>query len=301
MWDSRDMTLTIALAQLNSTADLEANYALVRDQARRASEAGAAVVVFPEATMCAFGNPLAGVAEPLDGPWAERIRALSAELGITTVHGMFTPGEGSRVRNTLLATGPAVEASYDKIHLYDAFGFAESDAVTAGDSIATFEVGGTVFGLSTCYDVRFPDLYRATTAAGAKVNIVCASWGDGPGKAAQWDALIRARALDTTTFIIACDQADPAASGRPASGPAPLGVGHSAVISPLGRTLAASEPGPSLLVADLDLEGVDAARAALPVLANRRDFDAHGTAAAPAGPPAGPPAGSTADARADRA
>ncbi|WP_372697723.1 carbon-nitrogen hydrolase family protein [Arthrobacter sp. JSM 101049] len=275
--------MTIALAQLNSTADLEANFDLVRDQARRAREAGAAVVVFPEATMCAFGNPLTAVAEPLDGPWANRIRALSAELGIVTVHGMFTPGEGGRVRNTLLATGPGVEASYDKIHLYDAFGFAESDALTAGDSIATFEVQDTVFGLSTCYDVRFPDLYRATTAAGAAVNIVCASWGDGPGKAAQWDALIRARALDTTTFVIACDQADPNASGRPASGTAPLGVGHSAVISPLGQTLAASDPGPSLTIVELDVEGLDAARATLPVLANARAFDASGTAAAPTG------------------
>lgn len=275
--------MKIAIAQINSTADQDANFELVRDHATRAREAGAAVVVFPEATMCAFGNPLAEVAEPLDGPWADRIRALSAELGITTVHGMFTPGEGHRVRNTLLATGPGVEASYDKIHLYDAFGFAESDAVTAGDSIATFEVAGTVFGLSTCYDVRFPDLYRATTAAGAAVNIVCASWGDGPGKAAQWDALIRARALDTTTFVIACDQADPAAGGRPATGTAPLGVGHSAVISPLGQTLAASDPGPSLTVAHLDLEGLGAARAALPVLANTRAFDAHGTAGAPVG------------------
>ncbi|MBM6620555.1 carbon-nitrogen hydrolase family protein [Micrococcaceae bacterium RIT802] len=274
--------MKIAIAQINSIADLEANFELVRANATRAREAGAAVVVFPEATMCAFGNPLTEVAEPLDGPWADRIRALSAELGIVTVHGMFTPGEGDRVRNTLLATGPGVEASYDKIHLYDAFGFAESDAVTAGDLIATFELEGTVFGLSTCYDVRFPDLYRATTAAGAVVNIVCASWGDGPGKAAQWDALVRARALDTTTFVIACDQADPAASGRPASGSTPLGVGHSAVISPLGHTVASTPTGPSLTVVDLDLASLDEARAKLPVLANARRFDADGNAGAPA-------------------
>lgn len=269
--------MKIAIAQINSTADLEANFELVRLQAGRARDAGAAIVVFPEATMCAFGNPLADVAQPLDGPWANRIRELSADLGIVTVHGMFTPGEGNRVRNTLLATGPGGEVSYDKIHLYDAFGFAESDAVTAGTSIATFEVAGVVFGLSTCYDVRFPDLYRATTAAGAAVNIVCASWGDGPGKADQWDALVRARALDTTTFVIACDQADPAASGNPATGSTPLGVGHSAVISPLGQTLAAAPTGPSLTVAELDLDGLDEARAKLPVLANARRFDAAGT------------------------
>ncbi|GAA1367120.1 carbon-nitrogen hydrolase family protein [Arthrobacter rhombi] len=273
--------MKIAIAQINSTSDLEANFELVRDQATRAREAGAAVVVFPEATMCAFGNRLTEVAEPLEGPWATRVRKLSAELGIVTVHGMFTPGEGARVRNTLLATGPGVEASYDKIHLYDAFGFAESEAVTAGESISTFEVEGTTFGLTTCYDVRFPDLYRANAAAGATVNIVCASWGDGPGKAEQWDTLIRARALDTTTFVVACDQADPAASGHPAAGSTPLGVGHSAAISPLGQTLAAAPLTPSLTVVDLDVAGLGDARAKLPVLSNARRFDAAGVAAAP--------------------
>lgn len=273
--------MKIAIAQINSTSDLEANFELIRDQATRAREAGAAVVVFPEATMCAFGNPLTEVAEPLEGPWATRVRKLSADLGIVTVHGMFTPGEGARVRNTLLATGPGVEASYDKIHLYDAFGFAESEAVTAGESISTFEVEGTTFGLTTCYDVRFPDLYRAYAVAGATVNIVCASWGDGPGKAEQWDTLIRARALDTTTFVVACDQADPAASGHPATGSTPLGVGHSAAISPLGQTLAAAPLGPSLTVVDLDVAGLGDARAKLPVLANARRFDAAGVATAP--------------------
>ncbi|WP_417234797.1 carbon-nitrogen hydrolase family protein [Arthrobacter sp.] len=273
--------MKIAIAQINSTSDLPANFELVSDHARRAREAGAAVVVFPEATMCAFGNPLAEVAQPLDGPWAQQVRTLSAELGIVIVHGMFTPGEDGRVRNTLLATGPGVEASYDKIHLYDAFGFAESDTVTAGDSIATFEVEGTVFGLSTCYDVRFPDLYRANAAAGAAVNIVCASWGDGPGKAGQWDTLIRARALDTTTFVVACDQADPAASGKPAAGSTPLGVGHSAAISPLGQTLAAAPQTPSLTIADLDVASLGDARGKLPVLANTRRIDAAGSAAAP--------------------
>lgn len=280
-----DMPLKIALAQINSTADLEANFEVVREQATRARDAGAAVVVFPEATMCAFGNPLAEVAQPLDGDWAQRIRSLSAELGIVTVHGMFTPGEDGRVRNTLLATGPGVEASYDKIHLYDAYGFAESDTVTAGDSIATFEVDGVRFGLSTCYDVRFPDLFRANAAAGAVVNIVCASWGDGPGKAQQWDILVRARAVDTTTFVIACDQADPAASGRPATGSTPLGVGHSSVISPLGSTLASGPTGPRLTVVDVEAGDVEEARSKLPVLANARQIDAQGRATAPGSAP----------------
>ena len=77
----------------------------------------------------------------------------------------------------------------------------------------TFEVNGTTFGLATCYDVRFPALFTANARAGAQVNIVCASWGAGEGKAEQWDLLVRARAVDSTTFVVACGQGDPASVG----------------------------------------------------------------------------------------
>ncbi len=115
-------------------------------------------------------------------PWAGSVRGIARDLGITVVAGMFTPGQDGRVRNTLLVTGPGVETSYDKIHLFDAFGFAESDTVDAGTAPVTFEVDGTTFGLATCYDVRFPALFTANARAGAQVNIVCASWGAGEGK-----------------------------------------------------------------------------------------------------------------------
>ena len=198
--------------------------------------------MFPEAAMRAFGNTLADIAEPLDGPWASRRpRASPANSDIAVVAGMFTPGEGGRVRNTLLVTGPGVETSYDKIHLFDAFGFAESDSVDAGTSPVTFELNGTVVGLATCYDVRFPALFTANARAGAQVNIVCASWGAGEGKAEQWDLLVRARAVDSTTFVVACGQGDPASVGLPSAGAAPTGIGHSAVVSPLGSP--AGRPG----------------------------------------------------------
>ncbi len=103
------------------------------------------------------------------------------------------------MRNTLLVTGPGVETSYDKIHLFDAFGFAESDTVDAGTGPVTFELGGMSFGLATCYDIRFPALFTANADRGAEVNIVCASWGSGPGKVDQWQLLARARAVDSTT------------------------------------------------------------------------------------------------------
>ncbi|MFJ3958766.1 carbon-nitrogen hydrolase family protein [Arthrobacter sp. NPDC090010] len=264
--------MRIALAQIHSTASPAENLAVVREFAARAAEAGARLVVFPEATMRAFGHPLAEIAEPLDGPWATELRAIALEHRITVVAGMFTPGHGSeqsRVRNTLLVTGPEVETSYTKIHLYDAFGFAESDTVEPGTDPVTFELGGVTFGLSTCYDVRFPVLFTANALAGAHVQIVCASWGPGPGKVEHWELLTRARALDTTSYLLACGQADPGTLGIENPRMLPTGVGHSAIVSPLGADIARADGSVGLLLGDLDIADVETARTTLPVLANR--------------------------------
>lgn len=264
--------MRLAVAQIISGADTSANLELIRDYAKQAKAAGAALVVFPEAVMRAFGNPLAEIAEPLDGPWASSVRTMAKELDIAIVAGMFTPGEGGRVRNTLLVTGPDVDTSYDKIHLFDAFGFAESDSVDPGEAPVTFDIEGTTIGLATCYDVRFPALFTANANAGAQVNIVCASWGAGEGKAEQWDLLVRARALDSTTFVVACGQADPATVGIPAGGKAPTGIGHSAVISPMGATVKALGREPGLAIVDIDPTAIAEVRAKLPVLANARSL-----------------------------
>ena len=265
--------MRVALAQVVTGRDLSGNLDIVEKFARNAKEGGAELVVFPEATMRAFGNSLLDIAEPLNGPWAARLRRIATELGIVIVAGMFTPGlAGRKVRNTLLATGPGVEASYDKIHLFDAFGFAESDTVEAGTRPVTFELGGISFGLATCYDIRFPALFTANADLGAEANIVCASWGSGPGKVDQWRLLARARAVDTTTYVLACGQGDPATEGIEAKGSAPTGVGHSAVVSPFGEVIEELDGGTGLLFADLDPAVVKDARAKLPVLANRHTF-----------------------------
>jgi predicted amidohydrolase len=264
--------MRLAVAQIVTGADLAANLGLIRDYATRAKTAGAELVVFPEAAMRAFGHPLADIAEPLDGPWATTVRAIAADLDIAVVAGMFTPGEGGRVRNTLLVTGPGLDASYDKIHLFDAFGFAESDSVEAGTAPVTFDLNGTTIGLATCYDVRFPALFTANARAGAAINIVCASWGAGEGKAEQWDLLVRARAVDSTTFVVACGQGDPGTLGLPSAGAAPTGIGHSAVVSPLGAALVALGGKPELAVVDVDPSVIPEVRAKLPVLANARSF-----------------------------
>ncbi|WP_442543854.1 carbon-nitrogen hydrolase family protein [Arthrobacter sp. KN11-1C] len=264
--------MRLAVAQIITGADVAANLELIREYATRAKAAGAELVVFPEAAMRTFGNSLADIAEPLDGPWATAVRGLARELDIAVVVGMFTPGEGGRVRNTLLVTGPGVDTSYDKIHLFDAFGFAESDSVDAGTSPVTFELNGTVFGLATCYDVRFPALFTANARAGAQINIVCASWGAGEGKAEQWELLVRARAVDSTAFVVACGQGNPASVGLPSTITAPTGIGHSAVISPLGAVMVALGEMPELAVVDIDPSVVSQVRGKLPVLANAREL-----------------------------
>ncbi|PSS45646.1 hydrolase [Arthrobacter woluwensis] len=270
--------MLIALAQIHSGADLAGNLASVREFTARAADAGARLIVFPEATMRAFGNPLHDIAQPLDGPWAREVEGIAHEHGITIIAGMFTPGAEPagdarpKVRNTLLVTGPEVSASYTKIHLYDAFGFAESDTVEPGDVAVTFELDGVTFGLSTCYDVRFPALFTANALAGATVQIVCASWGPGPGKVEQWELLTRARALDTTSYLLACGQADPASVGVENPKNLPTGVGHSGVVNPFGQDVARADGAVQMLFAELDPDMVRRAREALPVLANRVEF-----------------------------
>jgi predicted amidohydrolase len=259
----------LALAQIASTPDPAHNLGLIEESTRRAAATGARVVVFPEAAMCCFGVPLGPVAEPLDGPWASRVRTIAADAGITVVAGMFTPADDGRVHNTLLATGGGVEAAYDKIHLFDAYGFAESRTVAPGAKPVSVEVDGITVGLTTCYDLRFPGLYQELAANGAAVIVVPASWGAGPGKREQWDLLVRARALDSTAFVAAADQADPTTVGRE-HGKAPTGIGASLAVGPLGVIVDQLGAEPAQLVVDLDLDEVDAARRTVPVLTNRR-------------------------------
>ncbi|GAB2668203.1 carbon-nitrogen hydrolase family protein [Saccharopolyspora gloriosae] len=262
--------MRIALCQIVSTPEPKANLDLVADGIRRAAAAGAELAVFPEATMACFGVPLAPIAEPLDGPWAAEVRKLADEAGIVVVAGMFTPAADGRVTNTLLVTGPGVDAHYDKIHLYDAFGFAESRTVAPGAAPLVVDVGGTRVGVTTCYDVRFPGLYTTLADQGASVIVTAASWGSGEGKREQWELLVRARALDSTSWVVACGQADPRTAGVEPSGKAPTGIGYSTVATPVGTVHAQLTDSPDVLVTDLDPAAVEQARANIPVLSNRR-------------------------------
>lgn len=224
--------MRVALAQVRSGSDPSANLELITDHLDRAA-GQAELIVFPEATMSSFAGAAHRAAQPLDGPWASRVRELAAEAGLTVVAGMFTPGAG-RARNTLLVTG-AAETHYDKLHLFDAFGQAESDDIEPGAALASFSLGTHQVGLATCYDVRFPSLFTSLARGGAEVIVLPASWASGPGKLHQWRTLVTARAMDSTSFVVAVDQAAAAStssasgvgSAGGAAGSASLGAGAS--------------------------------------------------------------------------
>jgi predicted amidohydrolase len=261
--------MRIALAQIVSGTEPGANLGLVEEHTKRAADTGAQLVLFPEATMCRFGVPLAPIAEPLDGAWASGVRAIAERAGIVVVAGMFVPADDGRVTNTLIATGPGVEAHYDKIYLYDAFGFAESKTVAPGHEPVVITVDGVRVGLTLCYDIRFPELYIELAQRGAQLITVHASWGSGPGKLEQWTLLARARAIDTTAVVAAVDQAYP---GDKIAAVGPTGVGGTVVASALGEVLASAGADPQLLVADVDLDAAQKARDTIAVLRNRTQF-----------------------------
>lgn len=261
--------MRIALAQIRSGTDPTENLGLIEEYTGRAAEAGASLVLFPEATMVRFGVPLGGLAEPFDGPWATAVRQIAARAGIVVVAGMFVPSReepAGRVTNSLIATGPGVEARYDKIHLYDAFGFTESRTVAPGREPVVITVDGVTVGLTLCYDIRFPELYVELAERGAELITAHASWGSGPGKLDQWTLLARARAIDTSSVVAAVGQAYP---GDEIAALGPTGVGGSLVASALGEVLVSAGDEPELLVCDIDLDAARKARETVAVMHNR--------------------------------
>ncbi|MGH3429482.1 MAG: nitrilase-related carbon-nitrogen hydrolase, partial [Mycobacteriales bacterium] len=195
--------MRVALCQITSVGAPAANLEQVRAGVARAASQGAAVALFPEATMACFGTALAPLAEPTDGPWATAVREIADAHRMLVVAGMFTPAPGGRVYNTLLVTGRDQHFGYRKVHLFDAFGYRESETVAPGDEVLTVSLDGIVFGLATCYDVRFPELFRTLADRGAAAVLLGASWGAGDGKREQWELLVRARALDSTCWVLA--------------------------------------------------------------------------------------------------
>ncbi len=264
-------------AGVDRDANLDAAAALVQD----AAAAGAGLVVLPEYFSVA-GTPevLRAGAEELDGPTVTWASTLAERLGIHLVAGSFPEaarGDDGRLANTSCLLGPdgSLLAVYRKIHLFDValrgVEFRESDTVAPGREVCTVPIGpaedrrpGPVLGLSLCYDLRFPELYRMLALDGATVVAVPAAFTATTGPA-HWELLLRARAVEDQVFVIGAGQV-----GRLPPGMPPC-HGHSMIVDPWGTVLAErAEPTPGIVIADLDLEGLADVRSRLPVLANRQ-------------------------------
>lgn len=251
-------SLRVALVQHASGLEPDGNRALLD----RLAPADADLVVFPEAFARDFGpagSDVSPYAEPADGPFATELARVAGDRGSTVVAGMFERGDDpERPFNTLLARG-AADAAYRKIHLYDSFGYRESDRLSAGPtSPVVFDLNGFGVGLMTCYDLRFPELGRALVDAGAEVLLVPAAWVAGPHKVDHWRTLVRARAIENTAFVVAVGQ------------PGPRYTGHSLAVDPFGEVLAEAGDGPEVVTAVVEHTVLERARRTNPSLANRR-------------------------------
>ena len=261
-----------AAVQLESTADRERNLESAERLVRAAAADGAELVVLPERLDIrgATSDYLAG-AEPLEGRPVSWARALARELGIDLVAGSIAERrEGhERVANTSVHAGPdgELKAIYRKIHMFDVevggVEYRESEHSEPADEIVVSETAGAVgLGLTVCYDLRFPELYRILALRGARIVTVPANFTRATGEA-HWEILLRARAIENQVFVIAPGQ------GK-LPGPEGDSYGNSMIVDPWGEVLArAPQEGASFIAADLDLARQDEIREKLPSLANR--------------------------------
>lgn len=269
--------MRVAVCQFAAGTDVAANLEQCVQLIDRAAAAGADLAVLPELAMFFDPRSAAGSGahgQALDGPFATGIAAAAAAAGVAVVAGMReragdapAPGpEEGRDHNTLIAVSAAGDllGTYRKIHLYDAFGFRESDRFRAGAIGAplVFRVAGVVVGAATCYDLRFPEMFRwlgdASPLGAPDLVVLPAAWVAGPAKERHWSVLLAARAVENTAYVAGAGQTGPVCCGG------------SQVVDPTGAVLAGAGAEPGIAVADVDTDLVRAVRATNPSLANRR-------------------------------
>ena len=254
--------MRVALVQLASTTDSSTNRALVEAKMAALDDASD-LVVLPEATMHDFGatsHDLAAVAEPIDGPFVALLGEEARRVGATIVAGMFERTDDLPF-NTLVAVAPdgSLAATYRKIHLYDSFGYRESDRLSAGDiEPVVIDVGGVATGLMTCYDLRFPEMGRSLVDAGAELFVVPAAWVAGEHKLHHWRTLLTARAIEDTVTVAAAAQGGDRYTG------------HSLVVDAWGSIVCEAGDGDDVIQADVDPADIAQARDVNPSLSNRR-------------------------------
>jgi deaminated glutathione amidase len=261
-----------AAVQLTSTPDRDRNLEAADRLTRAAAQAGATLVVLPE-KWAVLGTPeqTAAGAQPLDGPALTWASGAARELGIDLVAGSISERvEGaSRVRNTSVHFGPDGEprAAYHKIHMFDVEvggkAYRESETDEPGDEVVVSATAdGVELGLTICYDLRFPELYRELAIRGARVLAVPAAFTLATTRE-HWEVLLRARAIEDQAFVVAANQVGQHAPGYRSGG-------RSMIVDPWGLVLAQAPDTETFAIADLDLERQAEIRRTLPSLANRR-------------------------------
>jgi len=264
--------LKVAAVQLNSTAELAANIAVADRLTRAAAADGAKLIVLPEKwTAMGSEEQLRASAEPLDGSALQWARAIASELGVDLVAGSILERvEGrDKLANTSVHIDPqgVVRAIYRKVHMFDVEvagrSYCESELEEPGEEVVLSQTAdGVELGLSICYDLRFPELYRILAVGGARVIALPAAFTLATTRD-HWEVLVRARAIENQTFVIAANQVGAHPAGYHSGG-------RSMIVDPWGLVLAQARDGECHIVAELDLDQQREIRTRLPSLANRR-------------------------------
>jgi predicted amidohydrolase len=257
---------------MTGSSEVEANLDSIERLVERAAARGCELVAFPEnALFMGRETRKPEVAEPLDGPSLTRVRRAAAQAGIHVLLGSMPErsADPARPYNTsvLLDSAGEIAAKYRKIHLFDVEvagdrAYRESDFVMAGEpSPVVGDVAGACVGLTVCFDLRFPWLYQALRAAGAQALFVPAAFTVPTGRD-HWEVLLRARAIETQSFVLAPGQFGTHDTGRQT-------YGRSLIIDPWGTVVATAADGAELALAEIDLGRVEAIRARMPMKAAR--------------------------------
>jgi len=264
----------VGIVQMTSTDDLGANLKAARELVGRAADQRAELVALPEnfAYLRREGMPYP-CAQGLDGPIVATLRELAREHALWLLGGTFpeATADGARVHNTSLLLSPEgeVAAHYRKIHLFDVDlghagggAYRESDTIASGSEVVVANTPFGPLGLSVCYDLRFPELYREMSRRGARFLAVPSAFMPETGRD-HWEVLLRARAIENQAFVLAPAQYGAHSADRSS-------YGRSLVADPWGTVLATAPDGPGTFVVDCDLASQDRVRAAIPALHNRR-------------------------------
>lgn len=278
---SEAQEITVAAAQMQSQDNLSENLSVAAELVRKGTRRGATLVVLPE-NFAFMGNEdeKRGIAEAIGGEASAEGPILSALRKMARDNSVFLIGGGMPERSTdparpfntsvLLSPAGEVVASYRKIHLFDVevgdgASYHESKATSAGDRVVVADVGGVAVGMSVCYDVRFPELYRKLADKGAVLATVPAAFTLMTGKD-HWHVLLRARAIESQLVVVAAAQCGIHPKGRRT-------YGKSCIIDPWGDVLAQAPDGVGIVCTTVDLERALRVRQSLPSLSHRRAFE----------------------------